>query len=62
MGIEYIEYLFGGFLYLISPSFREKKLREWKCKSAMHKIYEVGMWVSIPFFTFCLITVLRVSK
>ena len=51
MGLEYLEYLFGGFLYLMSSKFREKKKHTWENQSNMYKIYEVGMWVTVPIFS-----------
>ena len=62
VGVEYFEYLYGGLVYWLSPAFREKKQREWANKSNMYKIYEVGMWVSIPLITLLLVVVVVVSK
>jgi len=55
MGLEYLEYLFGGLIYLVSSKFREKKMKKWAKESQMYKIYEIGMWVSIPVISFLLI-------
>ena len=55
MGLEYLEYLFGGFIYLVSSKFREKKKTKWAMESQMYKIYEIGMWVSIPIISFLII-------
>lgn len=62
MGIEYLEYLFGGFIYWLSPAFRAKKQKEWAEKNDMHKIYEVGMWITIPFITLLLIVAVVASN
>ena len=51
MGPEYLQFLFGGLVYLLSPTFREKKKRKWSSQSAMYKIFEIGLWVSIPVVT-----------
>ena len=51
MGLDYLEYLFGGLIYLVSSKFREKKKIKWAKESHMYKIYEIGMWVSIPVIT-----------
>ena len=55
MGLEYIEYMFGGLIYLISAKFREKKSKKWANESSMYKIYEIGMWISIPVISLFLI-------
>ena len=55
MGLEYLEYLFGGLIYLVSSKFREKKNIKWAKESHMYKIYEIGMWVSIPVISFLVI-------
>lgn len=55
MGLEYIEYLFGGLIYLTSSKFREKKNRKWANESNLYKIYEVGMWTFIPVVSLFLI-------
>jgi len=57
IGIEFIEYLFGGLLYLVSPRFRAKKNHKWSNQSNMYKIYEIGMWVTIPIICALLIIV-----
>lgn len=62
MGLEFLEYLLGGLLYLISPSFREKKQRQWSNQSQMYKIYEVGMWLTIPFFSGLVIIVVLINE
>ncbi len=62
MGIEFIEYLFGGFIYWLSATFRERKKQEWANKGNMYKIYEVGMWVTIPLATLLLIVAVAASK
>jgi len=56
MGLEYIEYMFGGLLYFFSEKFRQKKQSKWKNESQMYKIYEIGMWISIPIIS-CLLIV-----
>lgn len=64
MGLEYLghlKYLFGGLIYLVSSTFREKKKTEWTTKSNMHKIYEIGMWVSIPIIS-CLLIIAVIYK
>ena len=55
MGLEYIEYMFGGLIYLTSAKFREKKSKKWANESSMYKIYEIGMWISIPVISLFLI-------
>ncbi len=55
MGLEYIEYIFGGLIYLISAKFREKKNKIWASESSMYKIYEIGMWIFIPVISLFLI-------
>ena len=55
MGLEYIEYMFGGLIYLISAKFREKKNKIWASESSMYKIYEIGMWIFIPVISLFLI-------
>ena len=55
MGLEYLEYLFGGLIYLVSSKFREKKNKRWAKEGQMYKIYEIGMWVSIPVITYLVI-------
>lgn len=53
---DIIYYLFGGIYYLLSPSFRETKKREWGEQSDLNRIHEVGMWVvSFAFLLFVLI-------
>ncbi len=61
MGLEYLEYLIGGLLYLVSPKFRNIKQNKWSSKSSMFKIYEMGMWVLIPTITI-LLTVAVIAK
>ena len=61
MGLEYLEYLFGGLIYLVSSKFRAKKNEKWAKESQMYKTYEIGMWVSIPIISFFLIVAV-VSK
>jgi len=46
--IDYFMNLFGGLFYLFSPTFRERKNKEWARKSQMYKIYEMGMWIFMP--------------
>lgn len=48
MGLEYLEYLFGGLLYLFSATFREKKAAQWEKSGSGQKIADVGMWLTIP--------------
>jgi hypothetical protein len=58
MGLEFLVYLFGGIIYLVSPSFRRKTQLKWEKQSSMFKIYEIGMWVLTPFISFLLIVAL----
>jgi hypothetical protein len=46
--MESIQYIVGSFLYLLSPAFREKKRRQWENQGLMVKIYEIGMWLTMP--------------
>lgn len=55
--MDYLGYLFYGFLYLTSKTFRAKKRLEWENTSVMFKIYEIGMWVSISLATVALIVI-----
>jgi len=55
IGLEYIEYLFGGLAYCSSSKIRKRKNEEWKTKGEMYKIYEVGMWIAIPIITILLV-------
>ena len=48
VGLEVVEYLIGGFMYLFSSRYREYKNKRWSNQSSMYKIYEVGMWIAIP--------------
>ena len=61
MGLEYLEYLFGGLIYLVSSRFREKKNKKWAKESQMYKIYEIGMWVSIPVIS-CLVVIAVIAQ
>ncbi|MEE9338901.1 MAG: hypothetical protein V3U87_12555 [Methylococcaceae bacterium] len=58
MSLEFLEYLFGGALYLVSENFREKKKLQW---SKLGQMYEIGMWVSIPFISVLVITIALVT-
>ena len=58
---EYLQLLFGGLVYLLSPTFREKKKTKWASQSGMYKIFEMGMWVSIPVVTL-LVIVAAIAK
>jgi len=40
--MDYFDFLIGGFLYLVSEKFRQKKNKEWSEKSQLYKIYEIG--------------------
>jgi hypothetical protein len=62
MGLEYLEYLFGGLVYLVSPTFREKKNKKWAKESHMYKIYEIGMWISVPIISIFLIIAVAAQK
>lgn len=57
MMIDWIGYLFGGIFYLTSAAFRRKKEREWEKQSVMLRIYEIGMWVTIPLASLSLIAI-----
>ncbi|MGD8939569.1 MAG: hypothetical protein PVJ72_09325, partial [Gammaproteobacteria bacterium] len=46
---EVIHFVLGGLFYLLSPAFRQKKRQQWKSRGSMVKVYEVGMWLTIPF-------------
>lgn len=59
---DVIGYLFGGFLYLVSPSYRNKKQKEWEGMSELYKIYEIAMWVSIPIFIFTVVILAVVNN
>ncbi len=61
MGLEYLEYLFGGILYIVSPAFRKKKQKKWSALGTMFKIYEIGMWALIPIISLLLIVTI-ISK
>lgn len=45
---DFLHYLFGGMAFLLSPRYRHRKRAYWVEKGRMFKIYEIGMWASIP--------------
>jgi hypothetical protein len=59
---DVIGYLLGGFLYLVSRNYRDKKQKEWEGVSELYKIYEIGMWLSMPTFILILIILAVVSN
>jgi hypothetical protein len=59
---DVIGYVIGGILYLVSQKYRDKKKKEWKGMSELYKIYEIGMWVSMPVFILTLIIIAVVSN
>ncbi|MEW8287164.1 MAG: hypothetical protein AB2697_14340 [Candidatus Thiodiazotropha endolucinida] len=59
---DVIGYLIGGFLYLVSQKYRDKKKKEWDDMSELYKIYEIGMWVSIPIFILTVVVLAVVSN
>jgi len=54
-------YLFDSIHYLLSPSYRKKKKKEWASKSSMFKIHEVGMWITVLSILLLLIIALAVA-
>lgn len=59
---DVIGYLIGGFLYLVSQKYRHKKHKEWDGMSELYKIYEIGMWVSIPVFILTVVVLAVISN
>ncbi len=45
---DVVAYLLGGLMYLVSPRYRRIKQKAWASQSVMFKIYEIGMWITIP--------------
>ncbi|OIO68026.1 MAG: hypothetical protein CO186_10815 [Zetaproteobacteria bacterium CG_4_9_14_3_um_filter_49_83] len=58
---DFAYFLFGGLVYLSSPTFREKKRREWNSRSMLYKMYEIAMWVFLPAVTLFIATMLCLS-
>lgn len=60
--MESIQYIFGGIFYLLSPAYRKKKRQQWETQSSMVKIYEIGMWLTIPFIIALSVIAIAVLK
>ena len=60
--MESMQYILGGLYYLLSPTFRDKKHRQWENQGSMVKIYEIGMWVTIPFIVVLIIIAITVLQ